>query len=163
MKTEWEYLLSLVLLTGCTYPYGDRMPGNVDGESGYLRQIKINNGEKYDAATLESYKRDVAQRISQVNAAKVYPGRPQALLRSIIVLKYSINAHGNLVRSEILRSNRDRTTEMAALASLRSAVPFPKPALHLLRQGRVDIIESWLFNSDGRFQIRSIAEPQLSE
>jgi protein TonB len=139
------------------------MPGNVDGEFGYLRQIKISNGEKSDAATLESYKRDVAQRISQVNAAKVYPGRPQALLRSIVVLKYSINAHGNLVRSEILRSNRDRTTETAALASLRSAVPFPKPALHLLRQGRVDIIESWLFNSDGRFQIRSIAELQLSE
>lgn len=115
------------------------------------------------AHTLDSYKVDLAQRISQVNSAKVYDGRPQALLRSVVVLRYSIDSEGKLMRSEILRSNRDSRTEATALASLKIAAPFPKPARHLLRNGRVDVAESWLFNSDGRFQLRSIAQAQLSE
>ncbi|MDB5798845.1 MAG: hypothetical protein JWP36_2747 [Paucimonas sp.] len=115
------------------------------------------------AITLDAYKVDLAQRIAQINAAKVYSGRPQALLRSVIVLRYTLDSHGNLVRSEILRSNRDATTEATALASLKTAAPFPKPARHLLRNGRIDVSESWLFNSDGRFQLRSIAQAQMTE
>ena len=115
------------------------------------------------ANALDAYKVDLAQRISQVNSAKVYEGRPQALLRSVVVVRYSIDSEGKLMRSEILRSNRDSRTEATALASLKIAAPFPKPARHLLRNGRVDVAESWLFNSDGRFQLRSIAQAQLSE
>ena len=56
-----------------------------------------------------------------------------------------------------------RWTSMRALASLRSSAPFPKPAPHLLRNGRVEMHESWLFNNDGRFQLRSIALVQMNE
>ncbi len=115
------------------------------------------------ADTLNAYKVDLAQRIAQANAARIYEGRPQALLRSVIVLRYSVDGQGNLVHSEILRSNRDRANEQTALASLKSAAPFPSPAGHLLRHGRVDVSESWLFNNDGRFQLRSIAPPQMDE
>ena len=115
------------------------------------------------ARSLDSYKVDLANRISQSNAAKVYEGRPQALLRSVIVVRYTIDRNGNLTHSEILRSNRDRITESIALASLRSAAPFPRPGSHLLKNGRVEVSESWLFNSDGRFQLRSIAQAQMTE
>ena len=115
------------------------------------------------ATTIDSYKTDLARRISQVSSTKVYPGRPQALLRSVVVVRYSIDSGGRLVRSEILRSNRDSHTESAALASLKMAAPFPKPASHLLRNGRVELAESWLFNNDGRFQLRSIAQAQMNE
>ncbi|WP_414691798.1 hypothetical protein [Noviherbaspirillum sp.] len=113
------------------------------------------------APTVDGYKRDLAQRISQVNSTRVYVGRPQALLRSVVVVRYVVDAQGALVRSEIMRSNRDRETEATALASLRGAAPFPKPASHLLRNGRLDLAETWLFNNDGRFQLRTIAEPQM--
>ena len=112
------------------------------------------------ASTYEGYKRELAQHISNRNAASIYPGRPQALLRSVIVVKYVIDAHGGLVRSEIVRSNRDGETEATALATLRRTAPFPKPASHLLRRGHVEITETWLFNNDGRFQLRTIAQPQ---
>lgn len=115
------------------------------------------------AFTLEGYKRDLAQRISQTNSTKVYDGRPQALLRSVIVLRYVIDSRGNLVRSEIMRSNRDHQTEATALASLKSSAPFPKPMPHLLRNGRIEISETWLFNNDGRFQLRTIAQPQMDQ
>lgn len=113
------------------------------------------------ASTLDAYKRDLALRISQVNSSKVYSGRPQALLRSVVVLRYAVDERGHLLRSEIMRSNRDRETESTALASLRSAAPFPRPAAHLVRNGKLDISETWLFNNDGRFQLRTIAEPQM--
>lgn len=115
------------------------------------------------AYSLEGYKRDIAQRISQTNSTRVYVGRPQALLRSVVVVRYVVDGSGSLVRSEIMRSNRDRETEATALASLRGAAPFPKPAPHLLRHGRLELAETWLFNTDGRFQLRTIAEPQMDQ
>lgn len=115
------------------------------------------------AANLNAYKRELAQRISQANAGKVYSERPQALLRSVIVLKYFLNADGKLLQSEIVRSNHDKETEATALASIGKAAPFARPAAHLLRNGKLEIIETWLFNNDGRFQLRTIALPQMAE
>jgi protein TonB len=34
---------------------------------------------------------------------------------------------------------------------------------HLLRHGRLEISETWLFNNDGRFQLRTIAQPQMDQ
>lgn len=113
------------------------------------------------AQSLDGYKRDLAHRITQVSSTRVYIGRPQALLRSVVVVRYVVDADGALLRSEIMRSNRDRETEATALSSLRGAAPFPKPAAHLVRYGKVELSETWLFNSDGRFQLRTIAEPQM--
>ena len=84
-----------------------------------------------------------------------------ALLRSVVVVKYVVDAHGNMIKSELIRSNRDGETEATALASLKSSAPFPKPAPHLLRGGKIEISETWLFNNDGRFQLRTIAQPQI--
>ncbi|HYD60351.1 MAG TPA: hypothetical protein VEC35_08350 [Noviherbaspirillum sp.] len=115
------------------------------------------------ARTVDGYKRDLALRISEVNAGKVYAGRPQALLRSVVVLRYVIDAQGNIVRSEIMRSNRDRETESTAMATLRDSAPFPQPASHLLKRGQLELTETWLFNNDGRFQLRTIAQPQMDQ
>lgn len=115
------------------------------------------------AFTINGYKKEIAQHIVQNSSSKVFDGRPQALLRSVIVMKYSVDAQGNLTHSEIMRSNHDHVTESIALASLRGASPFPKPPSTVLHRGRVDIMETWLFNDDGRFQLRTIAEPQMGE
>jgi protein TonB len=115
------------------------------------------------ALTLNAYKRDLALLITQKNSNSIYQGRPQALLRSVIVLKYAINADGKLLRTEIIRSNHDKVTENTAISSISSTSPFPKPVSHLLINGKLDITETWLFNSDGRFQLRTIALPQMGE
>lgn len=115
------------------------------------------------ADSLGEYKLALAQRVSQVNSTHVFIGRPQALLRSVVVVRYVVDANGSLVRSEIMRSNRDRVTESTALTTLRKTSPFPKPPAALLRNGRVELVETWLFNNDGRFQLRTVAEPQMGE
>jgi protein TonB len=65
--------------------------------------------------------------------------------------------------SQVRRSNRDGETEKTALASLRKAAPLPKPPALLVPRGRVELHETWLFNDDGRFQIRSTAQEQVNQ
>jgi protein TonB len=168
MKLKLAIILAAGILAGCGTPSGDPQSaakpsaGTARPPAG-VEKVETTPDATSTASTLEGYKRDLAQRISQTNSSKVYDGRPQALLRSVIVLKYVVDSRGNLVRSEIMRSNRDRDTEAIALASLKSTAPFPKPLPHLLRNGRVEISETWLFNNDGRFQLRTVAQPQMAE
>ncbi len=144
--------LLLLALAGC------------GGKEGLQRgEIETTADGTSTADSVGEYKIALANRIVQVNSTKVYVGRPQALLRSVVVVKYVVDANGSLLRSEILRSNRDRATEATALSTLRSTAPFPKPATSLLRHGRIELMETWLFNNDGRFQLRTIAEEQMNE
>jgi len=113
--------------------------------------------------SLERYKRLLAQHIAEVNPDKIYPGNPQAMLRSVVVLKYVLDANGKLIHSDTLRTNGDTVAVATALAALRHAAPFPAPPNHLLERGRMEILETMLFNDDGRFQMRSIAKTQLDE
>lgn len=161
MNNRLAILLSISVLAGCATRTADKPAELATSSAGRVEKVETTRDGTSTASTFDGYKRDLAQRISQVNSTKVYTGRPQALLRSVVVVKYVVDAQGNLVRSEILRSNRDSMTEQTALSTLRNTAPFPKPAPHLLRHGRLEIAETWLFNNDGRFQIRTIAEAQM--
>lgn len=158
MKTRFAILLAAGVLAGCASSPSDT---SVTHTPEKFARTDFPEAQASNANTVDSYKRDLALRISQVNAPKVYAGRPQALLRSVVVLRYAIDARGHLVRSEIMRSNRDSETESIALSTLRNSAPFPKPASHLLRRGQLELSETWLFNNDGRFQLRTIAQPQM--
>ncbi|CAN5334127.1 hypothetical protein BH11PSE11_BH11PSE11_27460 [soil metagenome] len=113
--------------------------------------------------TFDGYKTALAKRITEVNSIQVHTGRPQALLRAVIVLKYWVDRDGKLVKTEIARTNRDHEAETIAMSTLKKAAPFPKPRPSLLREGKVEIAETWLFNNDGRFQLRSVAQQQMNE
>lgn len=161
MSNRIALSLAVLALAGCTsVPLEPGYPASPGTQAAAVETTRDGTST---AATLDAYKVDLANRIAQTNSIQVFVGRPQALLRSVVVVKYHVDANGRLMRSDIMRSNRDRTTETAALAALRKAAPFPKPAPHLLRHGRVEILETWLFNNDGRFQLRTIAEPQMNE
>lgn len=159
MKTSFAYLLALATLTGCASRNIDT--GSARTPTAAASTDHGGNPREATATSYDAYKRVLALHISETNSTHVYPGRPQALLRSVVVLKYAIDARGNLVRSDIMRSNRDAETETTALSTLRKSAPFPQPAPHLLRRGQIDIIETWLFNNDGRFQLRTVAQPQM--
>lgn len=120
-------------------------------------------GDASSTGEMGVYKTALAQRIASANARQLNPERPQALLRAVIVLRYQVDGDGNLLRAEIARSNGDRAAESIAMNSLYNSQPFPRPSAGLMRYGRVELSETWLFNDDGRFQLRSIAQSQLSE
>jgi len=113
-------------------------------------------------ATTEGYKREVACRIHARNGSQLYEGAPPPVLRSIVVLSVRIDAAGRPVRIGVLRSNGIRMLERRAIQSVRSAAPLPVPASRILRKGSADIVETWLFRDDGRFQVRSLASVQAA-
>ncbi|MDY7546006.1 hypothetical protein RGU75_07150 [Glaciimonas sp. CA11.2] len=145
-----------ISLAGCVSGLIDRLSNNSP-------TIPANAATPTNTTTIDGYKRNLAQRIVAVNSTKVYIGRPQALLRAVIVLKFYIDADGQLLRTQIMRTNKDRAAEAVAMLSVKNAAPFPKPDRDLLRKGEIEISESWLFNTDGRFQLRSIADAQMDE
>lgn len=114
-----------------------------------------------EIATINQYKSTVARQIAHANADVVTPGRPQAMLRSVVVVDFKVDGDGRVVTSSVYRTNGDDIAEHIALASLRRAgtLPPPPPAL-LDRHGELELMEDWLFNDDGHFQLRSIAAPQ---
>jgi len=160
MKTRILALLSGSVLLACHSPMPEPANPVVAVPN---RNPVANSPGSSSASTLDAYKADVARHIEALNNRQVYSENPQALLRAVIVLRYALAADGRLLSSEIVRSNHDREAENIALASLKQSTPFPRPDARLLKAGKLIASETWLFNNDGRFQLRSIALPQLSE
>ncbi|WP_232511953.1 energy transducer TonB [Herbaspirillum sp. meg3] len=156
-------VLGAGLVAACTVQKPDTQANRDATAKEIIEQVKTTPDGTSTANSLDDYKADLARRISQVNSTKVHIERPQALLRSVIVIKYVVDKDGNLVRSEVVRTNKDKVTESTALTTLRNTAPFPKPPIALLSNGRIELSETWLFNNDGRFQLRTIAQPQKNE
>lgn len=155
---------SFLLLVSCASP--DRpvsppVPNKAPATA--THEIKKEAITTSKSRTLLDYQKELAVHISQRNSPYIYVTQPQALLRSVIVIKFVLDAQGKLLSRDILRSNKDKETEQTALASLTRAQYFPAPLSSWLRQGKLELIETWLFNTDGRFQLRTIALPQAGE
>jgi protein TonB len=114
-----------------------------------------------NSATLDQYRGAIARRILERNPSYVLRGTPQAMLRSLVVVSFTVDRGGQLVASSVYRSNGDDEAERTALATLRRAAPLPQPPGKLLNgHGQVELFEDWLFNDDGKFQLRTFASPQ---
>ncbi|AOK16013.1 energy transducer TonB [Burkholderia cepacia] len=113
------------------------------------------------SATLAQYRTEVAEHVAERNPSGMLHGTPQAMLRSLVVLAFTIDRSGQLVHASVYRSNGDSEAEALALASLRRSAPLPPPPSRLLDgNGRLEMMEGWLFNDDGHFQLKSTASAQ---
>ncbi|MBK1889027.1 TonB family protein [Undibacterium sp. 14-3-2] len=162
MKIRTLSMAAVCALAACSTNETRHSPGTaINGTpSGKTTQESVLIPAASASRTVDAYKAEVAHRISHLHRQQVYSENPQPLLRSVVVVRYSVNADGSLINAQIQRSNKDHETEKTALASLKNSAPLPKPHPQLLRSGRLEVSETWLFNDDGRFQIRSIALPQ---
>ncbi|WP_206951553.1 TonB family protein [Trinickia acidisoli] len=114
-----------------------------------------------NSATLDQYRVAIARRIVERSPSYVEHQAPQAMLRSLVVVAFTVDRNGNVVRSAVYRTNGDDGAEATALAALRRAAPLPPPPPKLLNGiGQVEMMEDWLFNDDGKFQLREFAAPQ---
>jgi periplasmic protein TonB len=110
------------------------------------------------------YKTQVAQRIEDVNASVITPGHPQAMLRSVVVLTFLVGKGGEVLKASVFRTNGDDVAERVAMTTLKRSAPLPAPPKALLnRAGQVELMEAWLFNNDGRFQLQTLAASQKDE
>jgi len=85
-----------------------------------------------NSATLDQYREAVARRIVERSPSYVLRGTPQAMLRSLVVVSFTVDRNGHVVQSSVYRTNGDDEAEGTALASLRRASPLPLPPGKLL-------------------------------
>lgn len=141
-------VLALATLAGCTITPPDR-------------PLVITPPAAVNSATLDQYRSAVAQRIAERSPSYVLRGTPQAMLRSLVVVSFTVDRDGRVLESSVYRTNGDDEAESTALASLRRASPLPQPPGKLLNgRGQLELFEDWLFNDNGKFQLREFASPQ---
>ncbi|MEP6607312.1 MAG: TonB family protein, partial [Burkholderiaceae bacterium] len=109
---------------------------------------------------LEDWKHRAAARIYETNRKQLFEGRPEHLLRAVIVVEATVDRSGKVTNSKITRSPGIASLDAVALRSLGSASPLPAPPPSLVARGALTYHETWLFRHDGRFQLRSLAQPQ---
>jgi periplasmic protein TonB len=114
--------------------------------------------------SLDQYREAVAQRIVERNPSYILHGTPQPMLRSLVVVSFVVDRNGQIMKSSVYRSNGDADAETTALVTLRRSGPLPVPPGRLLDPlGHLELFEDWLFNDDGKFQLRTLASPQAQD
>lgn len=100
-------------------------------------------------------------RVVYDNCKMVHNEQPQALLRAVVVLRVKLNEQ-NQWQAEVFRENPDQPEMTKAALDSVAALPAPTglspKALEKLRGEGV--VEAWLFQTDGRFALKSLAKPQ---
>jgi len=110
------------------------------------------------ARNWDEYKVRAAQRIMQTSAGETFTGPIPERLQSIPVVQVELNRDGSVRNVTVLRVPKfsPQTLQMAT-AAIKRAGPF-EPVGHLPRPWQY--AETFLYNDDLKFQIRSLAEAQ---
>jgi hypothetical protein len=110
------------------------------------------------ARNWDEYKVRAARRIMQTSAGETFSGPIPERLQSIPVVQVELNRDGSVRNVTVLRVPKfsPQTLQMAT-AAIRRAGPF-EPVGHLPRPWQY--AETFLYNDDLKFQIRSLAEVQ---
>lgn len=109
---------------------------------------------------LEQWKRQAAERIHAANAAQLFEGRPHHLLQGVIVVDVTVDPHGKVTRSKIVRSPGIARLDRVVYASLKTASPLPAPPPALVKTGPITYSETWLFTNDSKWRLRTLTMPQ---
>ncbi len=110
--------------------------------------------------TLDAYKAEVAQHVMRQNADQTFSGRLPPLLPAIVVLNITVRDDGELEDVVVQRARNDNAARVA-VDSMRRSGRLPRPT-HLLARNlrKLTFSETFLFDHQYRFQLRSLAGPQ---
>jgi hypothetical protein len=113
------------------------------------------------AQSAEQVKADFARAVYLSSATRVHNERPQPLLRAVVVLRIKLDEQ-NKWQAEVFRDNpqQPEMTKVAldSVAQLPSPVGLSAQAVQQLRNE--GLVEAWLFQTDGRFALKTLAKPQ---
>ncbi|MGL6111683.1 MAG: hypothetical protein ACRC2B_16450 [Rubrivivax sp.] len=111
-----------------------------------------------DAPDAKAYRIDAARHIYDAYPALILKGKVRPLVYAIVVTETEIDARGKVLAVRVVRppaSAREVTPWVVSI--IRRASPLPPPA----RIGRVKVLETWLVDKSGQFQVHSLTEGQL--
>ena len=120
-------------------------------------------GQRTAFDSVDSYKYDVAEQIMRYNGAHTFSGKLPPMLPAVVVLSITVDHTGKATTVTVQRS-RDQDASKVALASMQRAGQLPRPFNLATGPGRsLTFSETFLFNADYRFQLRTLAPIQASD
>ena len=110
--------------------------------------------------TLDAYKTEVAQHVMRHNTGQTFSGQLPPMLPAIVVVNITVGEDGEL-QDVVVQRSRDPDASKVALASMRRSGRLPPPVNLLATNMRaLTFSETFLFDDQYRFQLRSLAGPQ---
>ncbi len=116
--------------------------------------------QKYSYENIDAYKVDVADHIIRTNPTRTFTHELPPMLPAIVVVNISVDRDGVVTKVAVQRS-RSGEASAVALAAIKQSGPLPKP-MNLLagKRGPLEFSETFLFNKEYQFKLRSTAGPQ---
>jgi protein TonB len=150
-------VLVLAVLSGCAappeVPVEERSTIAVD-------PVPTRGPAPTPSLTLDAYKANVARHIVGRNADRTFSGRLPPMLPAVVVVSITVDRDGQLTDVQVQRS-RDPDASKVALASMLRSGPLPRPeGLVAANTSAVTFSETFLFDRNYRFQLRTLAGPQ---
>jgi protein TonB len=97
------------------------------------------------------------------NGAHTFSGKLPPMLPAIVVLRITVDRDGR-VSDVVVQRSRDSEASKVALASMKRTVSLPRPFNLATGPGRsLTFSETFLFNADYRFQLRTLAPVQTAD
>lgn len=110
-----------------------------------------------DARTAQGYRVDAASHLYTQNLDRIYRGVMPHYLYAIGVVQLQVDATGKLINLSWMRAPEHAPEVITEIErTLRQAAPYPAP----VHMGYATYIETWLWDSSGRFQLRTLTEGQ---
>ena len=121
------------------------------------------SGQRTAFDSVDAYKNEAAAHIVRHNGAHTFSGRLPPMLPAIVVLSITVDSQGRMTRVAVERS-RDAEASKVALASMQRTGTLPMPFNLATGPGRsLTFSETFLFNADYRFQLRTLAPVQYAD
>ncbi|MGH8720364.1 MAG: hypothetical protein ACREU4_00165 [Burkholderiales bacterium] len=155
--------LLCALLAGCAAPGPHGVPPARMAKAYHsMPEAALPLARPSDATTLLDYQLEVARALHAANPGMVFEGPPPNPLRAVIVMRAEVDAIGGMRRLELVRAPwHDPWLEALARETVRQAEPLPRPSMKLMNGAHsVTFTESWLFDYEGRFRLRTLSLPQ---
>lgn len=112
------------------------------------------------AGVSDDVRKDFAKAIYTGSPELVHDRNPQALLRAVIVLNVKLDEAGRW-QAEVLRTNDEQPELLArALETVRRAPVVALSDDMRSEMQRNGLVEAWLFDNDGSFQVKTLAKAQ---
>ena len=147
-------------------------PGVANSFTQYAQYAQFDNAQAPPGAgfaerratfnSVDDYKFDAAVHVAQVNAAHTFSGKLPRELPAVVVLRITVDDSGRITDMWVQRAPEgdDRAANMA-MASMERAGVLPPP-LNLADgpDRSLSYSETFLFNADNQFQLRTLAPVQ---
>lgn len=112
------------------------------------------------AIDTDPFRQGFAQAVYQHSPHWVHDRQPQPLLRAVVVLKVRLVGDDQL-HAEVMRHNNEQPAmlqrALETVKRIRASELHPDLRSKLKHEG---LIETWLFDRDGSFQVRTLAKVQ---